>query len=58
MKRADRIREDNSDRIMQMEERNEKKKMYKPRWRKPFKGRCHYCGEQGHKAIDCHKRKK
>ena len=57
MKRADRIRDENSDRIMQMEERNEKKKMYKPRWRRQFKGRCHYCGEQGHKAIDCYKQK-
>lgn len=57
MKRADKIKEEKSDKIMQVETSNEKRKSFKPRWKKPFKGKCHYCGEQGHKAIDCPKRK-
>ena len=36
---------------------SEKKQTFKPKWKRQFKGKCHYCGEQGHKAIDCVKRK-
>ena len=57
MKRADKIKEEKSDKIMQVQTNNEKRKSFKPRWKKPFKGKCHYCGEQGHKVIDCQKRK-
>ena len=31
----------------------------KPKWNfKKFKGKCRNCGIQGHKAADCHKKKK
>ena len=61
LKVAEKIKESKSDKIMQAELSNQKKtqgyRNYKPRWRKQFKGTCHYCGEQGHKAIDCPERK-
>ena len=57
LKRDDKIKEVNSNKIMQVEVTDQKKRSFKPRWRKPFKGICHYCGEQKHKAIDCPKRK-
>ena len=57
LKRADKIKEVNSDKIMQVQVTDQKKRTFKPRGRKAFKGICHYCGEEGHKAIDCPKRK-
>ena len=61
LKRSEKIKETKVDKIMQVEVNDQKKSFgqrnYKPRWKKPFKGTCHYCGEQGHKAFNCPKRK-
>ena len=60
LKRSDKVKESKVDKIMQVEvnaSNGSGQKQFKPRWRKPFKGTCHYCGEQGHKAFNCPKRK-
>ena len=61
LKRSEKIKELKTDNIMQVEVQDQRKsygqRNSKPRWKKPFKGNCHYCGEQGHKAINCPKRK-
>ena len=65
LKRSDKIKESKIDKIMQVEtinnfngpRNNGYQRNNKPRWSRPFKGNCHFCGEQGHKAVNCPKRK-
>lgn len=68
LKRADKIKESKVNKIIQVEIRDtnqnygQRKNNYSQRnnnskWSRPFKGNCHYCGEQGHKAINCPKRR-
>ena len=68
LKRADKIKESKVNKIMQVEIRDTNQKYgqrnnnysqrnNRSKWSRPFKGNCHYCGEQGHKAINCPKRR-